>query len=102
MGLCEGPRVPKETRPDASGHGLTFVRRLTLEPERQPNRRTSTGGKYRRSHSFPSDAQAACGFKCSGLKRSPFFQRVSATVASLRAITRCASWGAMPSATRRA
>src|SRR5215472_14796204 len=50
------------------------------------------GEGRRRSASLPSDAQAACGFKCSALKRSPFFQRVKTRVASFRAtITRAIS-----------
>src|SRR5215831_4162807 len=84
---CRGDSVAEATQ------GLTTAKRLTLEPERQPNRRTSTGGEaFRRSASLPSDAQAACGFKCSALKRSPFFQRVKTLVANFRAtITRAIS-----------
>ena len=94
-----GLRVGEETRPKRE-QGLTVSRRLALEPERQPNRGLRAGWKTQLSGGLGADAQAACGFRCWTLKRSPFFHRVRVIAAILRARVRRASSGFIPWATR--
>src|ERR1700693_53558 len=46
-----------------------------------------------------TDAQAACGFRCSASKRTPFFQTIKVMAAILRARVRRAIAGFAPLAT---
>lgn len=70
---------------------------LTLEPERLQNRLTTTRKIDRRWKGlFTGDAQAACGFSFSASKLAPFFHRVSAMAAILRANVRRAIVGFTP------
>jgi hypothetical protein len=93
--------------------GLT--RRLGADSNtRAPNERMDTLPRTRASQnrwSLPRredladplsscDAQAACGFSCSGSKRSSFFQSVKAMAAILRAKVRRAISGFMPFANK--
>lgn len=83
-----------------STRSLTALWILTLEPERLENqpaiaRNESWDG-------FSTDAQAACGFKCSASKRAPFFQTTKVMAAILRARVSRAIVGFIPLATKAA
>ncbi len=76
---------------------LQAITMLTLEPERLKNRLATTRRRSPEMEGlFTRDAQAACDFSLSASKFSPFFQRVSAMAAILRASVRRAMVGLMP------
>jgi hypothetical protein len=73
---------------------------LTLEPERLENQPVIAGNES--SQRLSTGAQAACCFKCSASKRTPFFQTIKVMAAILRARVRRAIVGFMPLATKAA
>jgi hypothetical protein len=69
--------------------------RASQEPDRSPR-----GMILGWIDPLPGDAQAACGFRCSASKRTPFFQTVKVMAAILRAKVRRASEGFIPLASK--
>src|SRR5208282_6789441 len=63
---------------------------LTLEPERRENQRPSP---EMNPGMDSTDAQAACCFRCSASKQTPFFQTIKVMAAILRAKVRRAIAG---------
>jgi len=80
---------------------LQAIRILTLEPECLKNRWTTTGKSRRWKGALTRGTQAACDFSFSASKSSPFFHRVSAVAAILRASVRRTMVGLMPLASER-
>src|SRR6266481_3210119 len=74
---------------------LTRLRMLTLEPKRQKNRKPITRSVSSKDGP-PPDAQAACCFRCSASKRTPFFHTSKVMAAILRASVRRAKCGFIP------
>ena len=64
---------------------LTRLWILALEPERRKNRQTTARDVYLGMDGSRLDAQAACGFRCSASKHTPFFQTIQVMAAILRA-----------------
>jgi hypothetical protein len=97
FGLCEGAygafggSVLKD-----STRGLAYRLILSLDPERRKNRLTSHRVSKPGACLVPVDAQAACDFRCSASKCSPFFQSVNVMAAILRASVRRAISGFIP------
>src|SRR6266436_4194677 len=79
-----------------STRSLTGFWILTLEPERLQNQPAITRNEFREGLS--TDAQAACCFRCSASKRTPFFQTSKVMAAILRANVRRAIDGFIPRA----
>src|ERR1700720_2061166 len=77
---------------------LTGLWILTPEPERPKNHRPSPRNESR--DGFSPDAQAACCFRCSASKLTPFFQTIKVMAAILRASVRRAIVGFIPRATK--
>jgi hypothetical protein len=73
----------------------------SLEPERLKNRRATTR-MIRRWKRLCAGAQAACCFRCSASKRTPFFQTIKVIEAILRARVRRAIDGFIPLASKAA
>ena len=65
-------------------------------PERRKNRLASHRVSKPGACLVPVDAQAACDFRCSASKCSPFFQSVNVMAAILRASVRRAISGFIP------
>jgi hypothetical protein len=93
IGFLKRLRCTKHT------HGLTGFWILALEPERQRNRQDIPRDEPGMNRLF-ADAQAACGFRYSASKRTPFFQTSNVMAAILRARVRRARCGFIPRATR--
>ena len=79
---------------------LTGFWRLTLEPERLENQPVIARNESR--DGLSTDAQAACCFRYSASKRTPFFQTIKVIAAILRASVRRAIVGFIPLATKAA
>src|ERR1700688_3118010 len=77
---------------------LTGLWILTLEPERLENLPAIAPNES--SDGLSTDAQAACCFKCSASKPTPFFQTIKVMAAILRARVRRAIVGFIPRATK--
>src|ERR1700691_4662203 len=77
---------------------LTGLWILTLEPERLENQSTIAG--HESSDGLSTDAQAACCFRCSASRPTPFFQTIKGMAAILRASARRPSLGFIPRATK--
>ena len=90
--------VNRETRCPKHTLRLTRLWILTLEPERLENRQATAGDESREGLS--TDAQAACCFRYSASKRTPFFQTSKVIAAILRARVRRAIGGFIPLATK--
>src|ERR1022692_4877082 len=73
---------------------------LTLEPERLENQQAIARNESR--DGLSTDAQAACCFRCSASKPTPFFQTIKVMAAILRARVRRAIVGFIPRATKAA
>jgi len=73
---------------------------LTLEPERLDNQPAIARNES--GDGLSTDAQAACCFRCSASKRTPFFQTIKVMAAILRARVSRAIGGFIPLATRAA
>ncbi len=83
-----------------STRSLTGFWILTLEPERLENQPAIAGNESR--DGLSTDAQAACCFRCSASKRTPFFQTIKVMAAILRARVRRAICGFIPLASKAA
>ena len=83
-----------------STRSLTALWILTLEPERLENQTAIARNESR--DGLSTDAQAACCFRCSASKRTPFFQTIKVMAAILRARVRRAIGGFIPLATKAA
>src|SRR6202171_57206 len=81
-----------------STRSLTGFWILTLEPERLENQPAIARKESR--DGLSTDAQAACCFRCSASKRTPFFQTIKVMAAILRAKVRRAMVGFIPLATK--
>src|ERR1700687_1810918 len=81
-----------------STRSLTAFWILTLEPERLENLPAIARNESR--DGLSTDAQAACCFKCSASKPTPFFQTIKVMAAILRARARRAIVGFIPLATK--
>jgi hypothetical protein len=79
---------------------LTGFWRLTLEPERLENQPVIARNESR--DGLSTDAQAACCFRYSASKQTPFFQTIKVIAAILRASVRRAIVGFIPLATKAA
>src|SRR5260370_39613405 len=77
-----------------STRSLTALWILTLEPERLQNQPAIARNESR--NGLSTDAQAACCFKCSASKQTPFFQTINVMAAILRARVRRAIVGFIP------
>ena len=77
---------------------LTGLWILTLEPERLQDQPVIARNESR--DGLSPDAQAACGFRYSASKPTPFFQTIKVMAAILRARVRRAIVGFIPRATR--
>src|SRR5580704_9253453 len=77
---------------------LTALRILTLEPERLEDQPAIVRNES--GDGLSTDAQAACGFRYSTSKRTPFFQTIKVMAAILRARVRRAIVGFIPRATK--
>ena len=75
---------------------LTYQLRLALEPECLENPTATAREDPRDGADSVGDTQAACGFRCSASKRTPFFQTCKVIAAILRASVRRAISGRMP------
>src|ERR1700687_5207003 len=73
---------------------------LTLEPERLKNQPAIARNESR--DGLSPDAQAACCFRCSASKRTPFFQTIKVIAAILRARVRRAIADFIPLASKAA
>ena len=94
--------------------GIRFHRETWCRSTLQPNGILDTHPRTRASGEptaitqrnpgtkFSTDAQAACGFRYSASKRTPFFQTINVMAAILRARVRRAIVGFMPLATKAA
>src|SRR5579862_9980337 len=98
-GCPRGHTVYRETRCVKQPFRLTGFRILTLEPERPKHRWPPLELNPGRSS---TDAQAACCFRCSASKRTPFFQTSKVIAAILRARVRRAMDDFIPLATKAA
>ena len=97
FGLCEGAYGAfGGSVLDDSTRGLTHRLILSLDPERRKNRLANRRVSKTWACLVPVDAQAACDFRCSASKRSPFFQSVNVMAAILRASVRRAISGFIP------
>jgi len=85
-----------------SEHTLRLTRLwiLTLEPERRKNRQVAARQESSEEKGSRPGAQAACCFRCSASKRTPFFHTSKVMAAILRAKVRRAIGGFMPLATQ--
>jgi hypothetical protein len=83
-----------------STRSLTGLWILTLEPEHLQNQQAIAENES--WDGLSTDAQAACCFKYSASKRTPFFQTIRVMAAILRARVRRAIVGFMPLATKAA
>jgi hypothetical protein len=83
-----------------STRSLTGLWILTLEPERLENQPAIVRNES--SDGLSTDAQAACCFRYSASKRTPFFQTNKVMAAILRAKVRRAIVGFIPLYTRAA
>src|ERR1700674_6104568 len=77
-----------------SSRSLTACWILTLEPERLENQPAIARNESR--DGLSTDAQAACCFRCSASKRTPFFHTIRVIAAILRASVRRAIAGFIP------
>ena len=77
--------------------GLARRRILTLEPEclKEPDQHP-IGGNTQDGNESTRDTQAACVFRCSASKSTPFFQTIKVMAAILRATVRRAIEGFTP------
>ena len=94
--------------------GIGFLERLGARKHAQPNGIMDTHPRTRASgeptaiarnesrDGLSTDAQAACCFRCSASKRTPFFQTIKVIAAILRAKVRRAIAGFIPVATKAA
>ena len=87
-------RCRRHTRPTLAMDTLPR-NRASQEPDRSP-----PGMILGWIDPLPGDAQAACSFRCSASKRTPFFQTVKVIAAILRAKVRRASEGFIPLASK--
>ena len=95
-GCPRGHRVSRKTQcPSTCLTGLWI---LTLEPERLQNQPSIAPNKS--GEGLSTDAQAACCFRCSASKLTPFFQTIKVMAAILRARVSRAIVGFIPRATR--
>jgi len=95
-GCPRGPRVSRQTQ--CRSTGLTGFWILTLEPERLKNQPAIARNESR--DGLSPDAQAACCFRCSASKLTPFFQTIKVMAAILRARVSRAIVGFIPRASR--
>ena len=96
--LSEGAYgLSRDFVPEHAGPTRLWI--LTLEPERLKNRRTTARDVIPEMEGFSTDAQAACCFRCSASKRTPFFQTSKVIAAIFRANVRRAIGGFNPLAT---
>src|SRR5258708_27727862 len=85
-------------RLNARSTRLTGFWILTLEPERLENQPAIADNES--WDGLSTDTQAACCFRCSASKRTPFFQTIKVMAAILRARVRRAIGGFIPLAIR--
>src|ERR1700688_4360797 len=95
-GCPRGHRVSRQTQ--CRSTGLTGFWILTLEPERLKNQPAIARNESR--DGLSPDAQAACCFRCSASKLTPFFQTIKVMAAILRARVSRAIVGFIPRASR--
>ena len=96
--LSEGTYgLPRDSVPEHDGPTRLWI--LTLEPGRLKNRRTTARDVIQRWKGSRPSAQAACCFRCSASKRTPFFQTSKVIAAIFRASLRRAIGGFNPLAT---
>src|SRR6202795_805220 len=74
-GYARGRRVGYETGPGEPGTETNSQEETHPRTRASAEPRTGSGFKTLSLSELRPDAQAACAFRCSALKHSPFFQR---------------------------